>query len=302
MIQNYKKIVENKYDILLTLIILGAVIVLFTRNGSNNRFKTIYNKINIHDILKKNILFILLVILLIICIIHFINGKKKTINILGNGSSLKNFDFNILDGETIGTCLAYRYWYKINWFPDHYCCVDDVVIKSNIEDIKKLIVENRCKTYLLTKSIINHWKDVKNYKNVYYIQDFRGDKNNIFSELNQYCSGSSATLYAYLLGAEKINLFGIDCNYKEFLPETRKLNDGTLMITKTPIHNPNYFIDDYQREGDIYNKPKTRTVHYVSWGMINNIIGKKTEIINYNKTDKLDQFFTRENQYKGFYF
>ncbi len=53
---------------------------------------------------------------------------------------------------------------------------------------------------------------------------------------------------------------------------------------------------------EIYNKPKTRTVHYVSWGMINNIIGKKTEIINYNKTDKLDQFFTRENQYKGFYF
>ena len=69
--------------------------------------------------------------------------------------ALKNFDFNTLDGETIGTCLAYRYWYKINWFPDHYCCVDDVVIKSNIEDIKKLIVENRCKTYLLTKSIIN---------------------------------------------------------------------------------------------------------------------------------------------------
>lgn len=39
--------------------------------------------------------------------------------------------------------------------------------------------------------------------------------------------------------------------YGEFLPETRQLNDGTLMITKTPIHNPNYFIDDYQREGDI---------------------------------------------------
>lgn len=254
--------------------------------------------------IKKHILLISLLILLIICIIHFINDneKKKTINILGNGRSLKNFDFNILDGETIGTGLAYRYWYRVNWFPDHYCCVDDVGVKNNIEDIKKLIVENRCKTYLLTKSITNHWKDVVNYKNVYYIQDFKADKNNIFSELNEYCTGSSSTLYAYLLGAEKINLFGIDCNYKEFLPETRKLNDGTLMITKTPIHNPNYFIDDYHRAGDIINKPNTKTVHYVSWGIINNLIGNKTEIINYNKTDKLDKIFTRKIQYKGFHF
>lgn len=251
--------------------------------------------------IEKHILLISLLILLIICIIHFIN-EKKTINILGNGRSLKNFDFNILDGETIGTCLAYRHWYRVNWFPDHYCCVDDAVVKSNIKDIKKLIVENRCKTYLLTKSIINDWKDVVNYKNVYYIQDFRAGKNNIFSKLDPYCTGAASTLYAYLLGAGKINLFGIDCNYIEFLPETRKLNDGTLMITKTPIHNPNYFIDDYQREGDIYNKPNTKTVHYVSWKMINNLIGNKAEIINYNKTDKLDKYFTREIQYKGFYF
>lgn len=45
-----------------------------------------------------------------------------------------------------------------------------------------------------------------------------------------------------------------------------------------------------------------KKVHYVSWGIINNIIGNKTEIINYNKTDKLDKFFTREIEYKGFIF
>ena len=50
---------------------------------------------------KKHILLISLLIslliLFIICIIYFINDneKKKTINILGNGRSLKNFDFNI---------------------------------------------------------------------------------------------------------------------------------------------------------------------------------------------------------------
>ena len=79
----------------------------------------------------KDYLSIILFIVFIFCTIKIIYKeiyKKKTINILGNGNSLKNFDFNTLDGETIGTCLAYRYWYKINWFPDHYCCVDDVVI------------------------------------------------------------------------------------------------------------------------------------------------------------------------------
>lgn len=249
------------------------------------------------------ILLFLFFILLIIFIVYYITKtKSKTINILGNGRSLKNFNFNIIEGETIGTCLAYRYWFKVNWFPDHYCCVDDVVIKSNIYDIKRLIVEKRCKTFLLTKSIINHWKDIQNYSNVFFIQDFRNDINNPFYQLKEYCTGSSATLYAYLLGATDINLFGIDCNYVEFLPETEILKDNTLRITKTPLNNPNYFIDDYQRKGDNYNIPNTKSVHYKSWELINKIIGNKITITNYNKTDKLDKIFKRVNEYKGFKF
>jgi len=249
-----------------------------------------------------NTLLIFIFFLFIIFLVYFTKTKSKTINILGNGKSLKDFDFNDLDGETIGTCLAYRYWYRANWFPDHYCCVDDVVIKSNIDDIKKLIIEKRCKTYLLSKSVINHWKDIQNYPNVFYLQDYRNDVNNPFYHLRPYCTGSSATLYAYLLGANKINLFGIDCNYVEFLPETERLKDNTLRITKTPLHNPNYFIDDYQRKGDNYNIPNTKSVHFKSWELINNIIGNKVNITNYNKTDKLDKIFKREKKYKGFNF
>ena len=99
-----------------------------------------------------------------------------------------------------------------------------------------------------------------------------------------------------------INLFGIDCNYVEFLPETERLKDNTLRITKTPLNNPNYFIDDYQREGDNYNIPNTKSVHYKSWELINKIIGNVVNITNYNKTDKLDKIFKRINEYKGFKF
>ena len=81
----------------------------------------------------NTILFLFIILLSIIIIYYLTKTKSKTINVLGNGRSLKDFDFNILDGETIGTCLAYRYWFRENWFPDHYCCVDDVIIKSNIK-------------------------------------------------------------------------------------------------------------------------------------------------------------------------
>ena len=89
----------------------------------------------------------------------------------------------------------------------------------------------------------------------------------------------------------KINLFGIDCNYKEFLPETRKLNDGTLMITKTPIHNPSYFIDDYQREGDIYNKPNISFEQNIRIGGLvkENSIKKNNEFLIFIVTDKKNE-------------
>lgn len=247
-------------------------------------------------------LFILSIVFLFMYFTKIKFNNEKIINVLGNGRSLKNFDFTKLEGETIGTCLAYRYWYKVNWFPDHYCCVDDVVIKSNVNDIKKLIINNKCKTFLLTKTIINHWEEVKNYNNVYYLEDFKQDKNNIFHKFDPYCTGSSACLYAYLLGASQINLFGIDCNYTEFLPETERLKDGSLKIKKTPNYNPNYFIDDYQREGDNYNIPRGKTVHLKSWELINKKLNDKCKIINYNKTDKLDKLFNREKKYKDFIF
>ena len=56
-IENYDKIkefaVENKYEILLTFIILGSLIVFFTRNNFR-KFQNNDHKIDINDILKNN--------------------------------------------------------------------------------------------------------------------------------------------------------------------------------------------------------------------------------------------------------
>ena len=76
--------------------------------------------------------------------------------------------------------------------------------------------------------------------------------------------------------------------FRPWVERCLSLKDNTLRITKTPKYNPNYFMDDYQRKGDNYNIPNTKSVHYKSWELINKIIGNKVNITNYNKTDKLD--------------
>ena len=88
--------------------------------------------------------------------------------IIGNGKSLEGFDFKKIKEETIGLCCAYRYWEKINWFPTYYCCVDHVVIKSHIKAIKNLIINKKCKAFLLSASIIQLWPNIQDYKNVFF--------------------------------------------------------------------------------------------------------------------------------------
>ena len=84
----------------------------------------------------------------------------------------------------------------------------------------------------------------------------------------------------------------------EFIPECVKLNDGTLKIVQEIKDNPNYYFDDYQRVGDIYNIPNAKSVHHLSWFHIRNIcilynILTQTEIsiYNYNSVDTLKEFF-----------
>tara|TARA_R100000388_G_C7243702_1_gene163327 strand:- start:3232 stop:3939 length:708 start_codon:yes stop_codon:yes gene_type:complete len=227
----------------------------------------------------------------------------KEIYVLGNGASLKDFDFNLLkDKEWIGCCLAYRYWKETNIYPTHYVNVDRVVLKHNLADIQDLIINKKCKTFLLSASIIKEWSDIVNYKNVYFIEQFKSQSGNPFRNLIDYCSGSSASTYAYLLDADVIHLLGMDCNYVEFIPECIRLNDGTLKIIKQPQNNPNYFFNGYQQVGDIYNPPNTERIHKESWQDLRNLMilfnilrQKDIMIYNYNDNDTLDNFFHRKS-------
>ena len=232
-------------------------------------------------------------------------GQVRKVTVIGNGRTLKDFDFTKIKDETIGMCLAYRHWEKIDWYPDYYVCIDKVVLHSNHKDIKKMIDDDKCKGgYLLSKSILRDCPELAENQKVIFLEDFQKQRGNPFRYLVDWCSGSVAVLFSVILGFNDIHIMGIDCNYKEFLPETEELEDGTLKITKTPESNPNYFIDDYQREGDLYNKPNCEKVHIPSWEHIVFIVTGYTRLNNVymnvtcwtdDEVEGLSKYFARED-------
>ena len=224
--------------------------------------------------------------------------------VLGNGRSLKGFDFNYLkDKEWVGCCLAYRYWKEVNIFPQHYVNVDSVVIKKNIDDILYLIKNKKCANFILCKSVLEYCDEIKEYcgsddSPVKFLQDLQRIPLSPFRYLIDWCSGSVAVLWAYLCKKDKINILGMDCKYVEAIPECIQLNDNTLKIIEPVKDNPNYFFDNYQQLGDIYNIPNAKTVHQISWWHIRNICilynilqQKNIQVINYNSVKTLEEFF-----------
>jgi hypothetical protein len=189
---------------------------------------------------------------------------KKAL-VLGNGASLKGFDFTKIDRskyDVIGCCMAFRHWDKIDWYPDLYVNADDVVIQN--PEVIDFIKKKKCKQYLVSNKLAEVYSDYPKDGTILFLQDLMCAPNSCFKYVRNWCSGSTC-LIAALDISKDIHMMGIDCDYVEFIPECDKLDDGTLKIIRTPEKNPNYFIDDYQREGDRYNKPNGQTVHKRSW-------------------------------------
>lgn len=189
---------------------------------------------------------------------------KKAI-ILGNGASLKGFDLKSINREkynVIGCCLAFRFWDEIDWYPDIYVNADDVVIKN--PEVIDFIKKKKCKKYIVSNAILEVYPDFPKDGSILLLQDLMCSPRSCFKYVKNWCSGSACLITALDIATD-IHMMGIDCDYVEFLPECKKLPDGTLEIVKTPEHNPNYFFDSYQREGDKYNIPNGKTVHKKSW-------------------------------------
>tara|TARA_R110000803_G_scaffold154378_4_gene219160 strand:- start:4609 stop:5355 length:747 start_codon:yes stop_codon:yes gene_type:complete len=225
----------------------------------------------------------------------------KSSVIIGNGASLKEFDFTKIDREkynVIGCCLAFRHWDKIDWYPDIYVNADDVVIKN--PEVIEFIKKKKCNQYIVSNKLKEVWKEYPKDGTILFIQDMMCVPNSCFKYVKNYCSGTASLITSMDISLD-ISILGMDNDYVEFLPECKKLEDGTLEITETPEDNPNYFFNDYQRKGDIYNVPNGQTIHKSSWFESRVILDflstmypeSKPRVTNYNLKEKesIGQFF-----------
>lgn len=181
----------------------------------------------------------------------------KPVVILGNGPSLRDFDFKRLDKiDTIGLNAAYRFWEKINWYPTYYCCYDHQLILTHHAQIADLILTGKVKKAFIRDTFFEHQPDLKNDDRFVTLEKIISTKFFQSQERRMMITtGSHATRTAMYLGYKKILLLGIDLKYVEIIDEAEPVSRIVLKINKTPEKNPNYFFDDYQREGDYFNIP-----------------------------------------------
>lgn len=225
---------------------------------------------------------------------------------VGNGASLRDFNWEFLkDKEWVGCCLGYRHWEKTGIYPTHYVNTDPLVLKHHIEDIRKLIKNQRCKSFVLCCSVLQYWETIqKEHPNVIFLQQLQRQREGLFRHFPDYCSGTTSCLYGYCLSdkLERLHILGMDCKYVEILPEAiENEEDGSLLIVEPVKNNPNYFTDDYQKVGDVYQKPNVEKIHKLSWKDLRNLIilgnvlsRRDISVYNYNTTDSLDRFFERK--------
>ena len=194
--------------------------------------------------------------------------NKKTLVLMGNGPSLKDVDFNKLDGyDTFGLNSAYRAYHRMNWYPTFHGCFDYRVTECHKEKFIDLIENSPIKRCFY---IIDISKNEKMQK-VNLIDYGQTNKWNCTKEDYKHFhdngnSGANACSAAVCMGYNKIILLGVDCNYVEFVDGSQKDGPG-LVIDETPDKNPNYWFDDYQQTGDKYNIPRGLDFHLPTWNM-----------------------------------
>jgi hypothetical protein len=185
----------------------------------------------------------------------------KELLIICNGASLRNFDFNNIDRDkydvmTLG--LAYRYFHKIRFNFEYYVCVDTVVLKHNEWEICRMIKRNLLKNCMISArasfdvETLNKLK--RHQAKVSVLETYRENEQHPLARVEKWTTGSCAILYGIGLGYRKIKIIGLDCDYT-MIDNYIEREDGTLEVNDTIVDNPNYFFDEYQREGDIFNRP-----------------------------------------------
>ncbi|MDR2574391.1 MAG: FkbM family methyltransferase [Desulfovibrio sp.] len=230
-----------------------------------------------------------------------IKVQTRPAAILGNGPSLRDFDFKnqLNDYDTFGMNAAYRYWDSINWYPDYYSCLDTVVSISHKDAILRLILNAEqygIRKFLLTDNCIRELGEAGRRPYVYNFDRLAGKNDSLLRACPERSTGSHTCVWAAALGYADIALLGIDSNYTNIIQEAKQAEGRphVLEIATTPEYNPNYFFDGYQVKGDTYHVPNVnleKPTHIVTWNNIKKLIDfYGAVVVNTNKKSNVRTF------------
>jgi hypothetical protein len=218
--------------------------------------------------------------------------QDKTLVLMGNGPSLKDLDFDMLEGfDTFGLNSAYRAYERMDWWPTYHGCFDYRVTECHKDKFINLIDNSPIERMFYIMDIS------QNTKLQHINMQEYGTTNKWNHTIEDYAhfhdngnSGANACSAAVCMGYKKIILVGVDCNYVEFVEGSKEDGPG-LVIEETPDTNPNYWFDDYQQAGDKYNIPRGNDFHLPTWNMFAyRAAHAKVEVINCSPTTTLRCF------------
>lgn len=186
----------------------------------------------------------------------------KTLIVLGNGPSAKDFDWDLLiEHDAIGMNGAYRWWRKIDRWPLYHCCFDKLVTKNHKTEFRQLMENSPITIFFMMLPISDSKKlVVLNPEKLGFGMTFRTFKYG-------GGTGSNACQVGMCLGYKKLILIGCDCEYVQQVEGSKREGDHLVMI-ETPSGNPNYFWSEYQQKGDKFNIPREETYHLPYWRML----------------------------------
>jgi hypothetical protein len=216
----------------------------------------------------------------------------ETAIILCNGASLRGVNLTALPPvATFGMNAAYRHWSRIDWFPTHYTCLDEIVGMHHASAIGAMIAradKGAPSRYLLRRNVIEHL----GLGNTPHVASF-DDLAELHGALSRQpvTTGSHTLIWAITMGYRHLFLLGADSNYVEVVAGAEFVEETVLHIVRE-AENPNYYFEDYQQLGDRYNLPNIGgETHLNSWRVAAAVAAEADALVyNFSNVSRTDAF------------
>jgi len=233
----------------------------------------------------------------------------KTLLIICNGPSTQqlNWDFLKKNKNKIDTfCLnsSYKKFEKLGFYPTYFGCFDRIVGKFHEKEFQKLLLNknNNIKKFFFLNNL-NLTDPYKRLKLIHLKTQGKLEISKSFINFNNWLnSGSNSFQIGLMLGYRKIYLIGVDGYKTNIIPEATKINNK-LVMKETPKTNVNYWFNDYQEKGEIFNVPNQHIYHVPGWKICAYISHKyKINVFNLSNKNYIRyfKFKTLKEFYKKF--